>query len=478
MTAVILRAPAGVMPGPITGPVSGLSYTLGDDRLLDVAHVADAVALFGAGWIAPYGRTPEVLAQMTPGRVDVLALPQVRSMSGVLNVGAIGHSFVANAVHANGWANNGYLSWIRRYCGGRINLPASNVFAGGGLKQHDIIATHLPAALAAGLDVCIVDTLRNSIGHDTTANLIAGLAEILDGLTARGTFCIVHPVAAASGGYILSGDNLLQACALERFAASYCRSNPKASFANINLLIADFASGLALGGMLSDDLHPSVIGARLIGYADAQIINQFAAPIDDRHTLPGDLYDAGKNPHGNLLVNGLLAGTGGVEQGGPTGETPTNWLVQGGSSTTLAMSKVAVAGRTNLSSTRMTLGGTGDNVQQMLYQQIDDGKYDAGDVLRAEVEAEWTITAGSLAEISLTMLAMDSSFGVIRTWVDGVNTGAGYLPAGASGPLCFRTEDFAVPAGTAYLIYRLHAVAAAGALAATVDWSRASLRKV
>jgi hypothetical protein len=483
MSLVTLRAPGEVKPGPIVGPVSGQTYTLGADRLLQVQHSGDAIALYGRGWIAPFGRTPEMLAAMLPAS-DTLALRQVRSMSGVLRVGALGHSFIANARHTNGWTNNGYMSWLRRYCGSRVELPMSNLFATGGLKQHEIIAEHLPAALAAGLDVCVVDTIRNSIGASidgvpiSTDSLIAGQRQILDSLTARGTICLVHPVLAASGAYLLAGEALLQACALERFQADYCRLNPRAIFVNVNPLVADFGTGLAVSGMLSDNLHPSVAGAMKLGYAGAQIINQFAAPMDDQHTLIGDIYDAAKNPSGNLLVNGLMAGAGGFEQGGVTGETPDGWVAQGGSSTTLTMSKVAVAGRANLTRARMTLGGAADSVQQMLYQQVDDAKYAAGDVLRGMVECEWSITGGSLSEISLTVLAMNSSFGVLGQWVDGVDNGTGYFPTGASGPISFRTEDFALPTGTAYLIFRLHAVAAAGAPVATVDWGRASLRKV
>lgn len=411
------------------------------------------------------------------------ALTATRPGSGVLKVGAIGHSFIANAIHANGWTNNGYVSWVRRYCGSRIDMPMTNIFATGGYRQDQIIAEHLPAALAAGLDVCIVDTIRNSIGAEgvTTDSLIAGQRQILDGLTARGTICIVHPVLAASGSYLLSGDALLQACALERFQADYCRANRRAIFANVNPLVADFATGLAVAGTLSDDLHPSLQGARSIGYADAQIILPFTAPVDDLHTLVGDVYDAAKNPHGNLLVNGLMAGTGGTKQGGATGNAPDNWIATpngGSSTTTLAMSKVAVSGRTNLSVARMTLGGTGDGVQQLLYQQVDDTKWDAGDVVRGMVAAEWNITAGSFSEISLNIIAMNSSFAVIGQAIDGVANGTGYYPTGASGALTFRTEDFTIPAGTAYLIFRLHAVAATGAPNATVDWSRASLRHV
>lgn len=410
------------------------------------------------------------------------ALAASRSPAGVLKVGALGHSFVANAVHANGWTNNGYMAWARRYCGSRVDLRLSNLFATGGLRQDQIIAQHLPSALAAGLDVCVVDTIRNSIGAEgvTTDSLIAGQRQILDGLTTRGTICIVHPVLAASGAYLLSGDSLLQACALERFQADYCRGNRRAIFANVNPLVTDFATGLAVAGTLFDDLHPSLQGARLIGYAIAQIINQFAAPVDDLHTLVGDVYDATKNVSGNLLVNGLMAGTGGTKQNGATGNAPDSWIAapNSTSTTTLAMSKVAVSGRTNLSVARMTLGGTGDGVQQLLYQQVDGSKWSVGDVVRGLVACEWSITAGSFSEISLNIIAMNSSFAVIGQAIDGVANGTGYYPTGASGAITFRTEDFTIPAGTAYLIFRLHAVAAAGSPNATVDWSRASLRKV
>jgi hypothetical protein len=93
MTPIILRAPLDVRSGPVSGPVSGTSYTLDADRLISVPHVADAIALIGAGWAAPQGLPRELTAgtitgTSAPVTIANAVIAATDSLSDAIDLGA------------------------------------------------------------------------------------------------------------------------------------------------------------------------------------------------------------------------------------------------------------------------------------------------------------------------------------------------------------------------------------------------------
>lgn len=406
-----------------------------------------------------------------------------RSMNSVLTGAAIGDSIASYATSdGKGWANRGFLTWVRRYCGSRVNIPASNVFATAGFTIQAVINTWLAPCIAARPDFVIVHVGTNSIGEGTTANLQAQYQYLYDALTNAGIIAIIHPILVTHSAFAWAGDDLLQVCALNSFTENYCRNNLKAIYSNVNPLLTDYATGNGITADFYDGLHPTLIGAMKIGRNDAEIINQFAANIDDRGSMAGDIYHATQNPSGNLLVNGLLAGSqSGTLQNGATGDCPTDWYCGpeiGASTASCAFSKTAYPGRTGLERATMTIGGTADNNPLRIFQTINPLLYSAGDTIKGECEVDWNITTGaSFGNIGLRIFAQTAGFSVIDETHDGWLDGFTVYPTG-TGSALLRVDEFVIPANTGNLSFSMQVYpGATGSVAAVVNWARARLQK-
>lgn len=437
-----------------------------------------------------------------------LALPaavqaRVRANAGILpsplnrrRCGALGDSISADSCNGAGgttWTNWGYLAWLRRHLGQRIDLPTARVYAVAGRSIANVVDEQLPAALGDALDIAFVHVGTNSLGSDTTANLTTGpkgLKTVYDALRANSTFVVAIPIRVHGPATAITGANLKQMAAIARWQAEYCRANAGILFVDVNAAYLDFATGNARSGLLRDDTHDLQAGAMQMGRLVADAVAPLVPAVEDRLLHLGDVFDAAANPRGNLLVNGLLAGsaTGYPNlQNGATGNVPTGgWAglrSTTSSSVTATFSKESDPAFTGLTKAVMTVGGTADTTLSLLQQYVDlTGLVSPpapGDAVQAECEVEYAINAGSFAGLTLRLDADNAADAVLASSIDGDQTLAnGTLPPG-SATLTYRTEPLVIPPNTRYLRFRLYAgTGASGTLDGVFKVRRCAMRKV
>lgn len=405
-----------------------------------------------------------------------------RVISEARKAGAIGDSLTADAV-GNGWTNWGWLAWARRYLNDRLDIPASNVFAVGGATVANVRTLQLPEALAADLDICFVMCGQNSLDGDpaSTATIWADLQAIYDGLLQNGVFVPAILMRVHGSAAPQSADVVLQASALNRLIIEYARSRSGMLAIDVNPLYLDFATGQAISGYLRDGIHDNQSSAKAMGRFVADAISAAIPAFDDRMSVLGDTYDATKNPRGNLLANGLFSGTGGGVANGASGTVAANWSLQrnANSGASVVGSKQTVAGYTNLASQRITVGGTSDGTGHVLASEDLITNVSEGDVLQAQVQASWNLSTSDMIGIGLNLVYYNAGFGIVTQTFDGYfSMSNGALPSGTDSVI-FKTEPLTVPSGVAH-IYVAGTVQppASGSPSGTIDFSRASVRKV
>jgi hypothetical protein len=309
---------------------------------------------------------------------------------------------------------------------------------------------------------------------------------IYQSLLNAGMFVIAIPIRATTDPNALSGADLQKFCAVNSFIASFCANASGMLLIDVNPTYLDFSTGKAQSKYLLDGIHDIQLGAMTMAQLLANAISPLIPTTDDLFMHVNDLFDLTNNVTGNLIANGLLqTGTGGpvgTLANGATGTVPDQWTGYRGSATsatTLAFSLVADPSLTNLNRTRMTIGGTADGVRLILQQSLSTANWVVGDTLSAETACTWNIATGGMTSIGLHLVYFDSSSNVLDETFDGDPNNLWHdMPVGM-GTVVYRTDPLKIPPNTAQINVDVTLqVPATGAVAATVDWSRFSVRKV
>lgn len=409
----------------------------------------------------------------------------------------MGASLEANAINLAPpfpcWTTGGWVAWLRRYAKGAIDLPASRVFATAGFTSTQIINTWLGPCVAAKPAWCFVDVTVNDFngGNFTNAQAIDNLTTIITALMNAGIYVILVPCRIFGSGYDWAGHPLLlrQFSYVNQWMKTFCENNIGATYWDVNPLYLDFASGLAQDGLLATDgVHDNTRGAQLWGQSAWNLISSLFPARDSRFMLLRDVYDATYNPTGNLLVNGLLAGPDGTLANGATGSGTGNgvadgWIVYAGGGTVSAVaSKTSYAGYKNLEKQTIALSGTADSTICSFFPFAPLSSISVGDRIVAEVEVDWNITSGQV----LAVYALLTQQGGGNLAWDGADTSYGELTSGGAYPggnvgqsIVLRPEPVTITADvTAVGFSCAIKVGASGPVDVTVNWARASLRKV
>lgn len=433
------------------------------------------------------------MALHSPGTAG---LPSALAAQGVANSGVrtavIGDSLTADAkddtATSLSWRAVRYPTWLRMLSGQRIRLTHDGVFATGGFSTTQIIATHLANAAAYAPQLAIVLAGTNNITLGTGyAQTIADLTTIYTTMRNAGANVIavaIPPRTAASGQP--AAQTRLQG-RLNRWIAEYCRSTPGMYFADVCTPMLDFATGYASATMISaDGTHPTILGAQTMARVIADIVNVIVPARSGLFADLHDVYHATENPSGNVLVNGVMAGSVAVGAAtGISGVNATGWagVIQTPGTITAALSKEADASGLNLERQVITLGGTGNAGSQpgggsrvgLQYGLVAD--LAAGDRVILEAEVEWTGLQG--VNGIYPNFNLNSPSGLVLADNYTYLASDGDLPASSGGRLVLRTPEFLVPAGYVNSTLTLGVYTkASGTLAGTIKWGRVSIRKV
>lgn len=405
----------------------------------------------------------------------LLSLPEALASAGVVpnayKIGLAGDSIpaasfdtaTANTIRLR---NFGHLSWLlfltrqRVSFGGAAYMAAVPGMTAGGLAGTDTIQPNAAQAAAAytallASDVGWVDLTigTNDVVATSTAyaKFVTDYGLLVDRAIAAGKRLMLTPILPRTAG---------MDAAKRRLAGRFndyiwSRHNPKRGVyvTDPTPAWADYSSTGPRANFTYDGLHPSAQGAYWIAKVKADVINQALPAIDRLFDNSDNVWNA-DNPTGNLLANGMMAGTGGALANSATGSVPTSWTgtrASGGQAMTVAFSKVAHTSLTGLEWAAMTLGGTStaDGLSTAILRQdysLSGTPIAAGDIVEAFVDVEISGQSNVQAVTMLSRLIMSGNY----TVEDGLggNSASLLIPEGITLSGVLRTPRLVAPAGT------------------------------
>lgn len=241
--------------------------------------------------------------------------------SATLNVagGAITGVTITNPGLATSWT--GYSITTSTGTGASLVIvaAASGTFGVGSRTSTEILS-FLPDALASNVDIFTVLAGTNDIsGNVPASTIIANLKTMYDTLLQAGKKIIPIPILPRA--YSLTTAQLATLVAVNNFIRAYARGNSAVNtLGTKNISLADPSgylqdgtnacyysiggTGNTNGAVTYDGLHPSVLGAQLIGYCVWIAAKKWVGECDTigQHIYSqADGYDVTRNPNGNMF---------------------------------------------------------------------------------------------------------------------------------------------------------------------------------
>lgn len=259
------------------------------------------------------------------------------------NVAIYGDSRTANcssgALPNKFTENYGYASWFGQYSGGRILFdPAFNFGVGGDTTTQWAARVNTVIASAADVVVCLIST-NDRTADFTLAQTQQNIENVIAKLQAAGKIVVFIAETPRGGANVLT--------APRQAIHDQVRAWIKSYLPTIGVRVVDVYSLLTdTASVTVDGLHPSPVGARIIGEAVAKAIKElFKSPA----ILPKEsaVYNSATNVFGPINTNALLTGTTGTKSASAnsTGVVATGYTIAGSSWTGMSVvaSKEATA---------------------------------------------------------------------------------------------------------------------------------------
>ena len=406
-----------------------------------------------------------------------------------LRLAGLGDSITINGITSTvslKYHNNvSYLAWAAILSKQAVKHSISDNFGVGG-DTTTMVRARVMTVISAAPDICVVHCGTNDIyGGVSYATTTDNLAYIWGALTGAGITVIVVPVLPRAKDSTSGLLPLNLRYRLQRINAWIRKTAPSMSnvyVADPTANIVDYTAtgsnlGDPIGGISAavtaytyDGLHPAVLGAYWMGKAVADVIALNIPAAGAAFNNPVDVFDATENPNGNVILNGLLTGTGGTLTNSgalPSGTVATSWTLQGflgtvaGSSTSLTLPNGATVPQQTI-----VLGASSS---AKIYQGVSSlGGLSTGDTVYSEVEV--TVTGATNLNGFFSQL-YDS---VTTTRCLNGSSGAYYPSQTWTGVL--RTPEFVLGPSASLTTWLQFQTAAAGGV--TVDIRNWSVRKV
>jgi len=260
-------------------------------------------------------------------------------------------------------------------------------------------------------------------GQVAPATTQANLQELydyqLDTLGAERVFALTIPPRSEWGAF--DAGEIAQGKADIAATNTWIKSNSDVTTIDIHSVLSD-GSGDPLPDVLVDGVHLSPYGAELVG----DLILSTLDTLYGRNTEELDLT-------GNVYLNGDMTGTGGISDGGMTGDVATSWQV------------LSVGAETDTS--WRTLSKDADdnqvieiNVPQgngtvgLIFTQRRDApsSWDTSKTYKAQIEVDVQSVTGVVDELNFEMREEQSALGNIR-YIDMDDRGGDVVPAYGEG---------------------------------------------
>jgi lysophospholipase L1-like esterase len=372
----------------------------------------------------------------------------------------------------------GYLSWVPILTRQKVvHKSIDNMGLFGDLSYN--ISNRIQAVINSGCGIVVVHAGTNDTVLGTPAKVIDNLDRMYSAFIAAGIIVIAVPIIPRLGTLASVGFY----GQVNRWIYEQQKSRSNFYIADANASLTDQSTGVFLAGLTTDGTHPNSAGAYIMGKAIADVINViFPDTTLPTFVNPSDLYDATLNPGGNLLVNGLMTGTGGTGiAGGVSGVLATSFLATGGgmpSGGTAVLSKSTLAdGRP---AQQVVLGGAYTGASQsslILSQSAVFAQLNVGDIVEAQCEVEVDVGGANVAPPSARLVV--SGGGLTKTQVSLGVAGTSVMPTGAYKGI-LRTPRCVVHPGATACTFNITQYFADGAATAalTFRFGAVSIRKV
>lgn len=432
------------------------------------------------------GLDPDMAARATPKPIK--GSPWVAQAGDSLTEYGLDTSSATVTQWTVGSANT-FLRWKLRQ---RIYTEPSMITARGGTTTAHLLATQVPKIIASGAAVALIRSGANDVNQGVAVSLsAANVRSAISMLTVAGMSSVLVSVVPWSGW-----SSAQKQAAVDLNRQYWLMSLDPAlnvRFVDINPDMLDYATGARLASYTAaDGIHDNAMGAAAVGQGALYDVMDALLPPDA--DLPvsnsNDTFSTTTNPSGNIVSNGLLAGSAAVgagtqvnniPAGAASGNVPTGgWLAgftgnDAANPLTVAFSKGTHPTISTLSTVVMTLGGSGGNVGAMLNQPITiPAGVAAGDKLYGEADISYT----DLSNVRAVVLEIGLSGGYKAIdGAPGVMVSSAMLPATFSG--LWRTPALSLPTSPSGLYVRVSVIPnnTGLAVAGVVTISRVALRK-
>jgi len=381
----------------------------------------------------------------------------------------------------------GYQHHLNGILKQRLAFPIENNAGVGGDTSAMMLARYATdvVALAPGFVIVEIGTNDLTAGTDA-ATTIANIAAIIALNQAAGAVTILSEISCRSGwGALTAGQKTVARNKLNhinRHIREVFSRLAGVFVASPNTYWTDPASstGDPASGYTSDGLHDIAKGAYYRALSYYNVLDPLLPPLYAAHLSPADLYDATDNPDGNLLTNGIFAGTGGTPGTGSSGTLASAWSFARGAGSTSATitAQARTDGLPGYEQVVDFAAVSGAAREVFELSQNVSSNYAAGDQLVGEVDIELS-SSQNITGIALILYDIHTST-IVQTAADG-NLGQDtyYYPTVAHS-LRLRTPVLTPSAGTTAVKFDVVVFfnANVGAQTFTMKVRNASLRHV
>jgi len=368
------------------------------------------------------------------------------------------------------WNDRGLVNWMQACTLQRLRL-LRNAGVGGNRVQH--MRARLQAdvlSLNPGY-VVVLAGYNNIINDDSFETIIADLGPIYDDILASGAGLVALTELPVAGVFGVAS-RLATWNRLNKWIRDYCRDRKNAKCVDASSSLSDPISGDPLASIYSDAIHPVMRGAQLFGAGFAKANPFEGAP--ESQLLTGSNKDviSTLNPAGNIVLNGLMAGTTGVNSGaGISGTVATSWThqLEYGSATSVASKIARTDGRPG-DFQQVAISAINGAVRLQQTRSVAAAGYAVGDVIRCFVELAID-AATSCDTLTFTAQVQNASFADIANYSWNLNSGGSSVQV-TDGVVVASIPDFTVPALTNHIIFKVITASAAGSVSfrvGTVD---------
>lgn len=360
----------------------------------------------------------------------------------------------------------GYFTWGNALSGMRFNVLNNAGIAGNTTTQ--MLARIATDVLAYKPKICTVMGGTNDTDTDPVV-VVPNLRSIYQTLTAAGIYVVALAVLPRPTGSTAQKQNILL---VNRWIADYWASKSGGEFVDAFAAVVDPTSTTqaATSNALSDNVHPSNLGAYWIGKKISPVLQRFSS----NSALVSSAYDDAYVNTASLVKskNPMMLGSGGVAYAPFTGAAATGFSVSASGSPSGTASVVARADGMGNDQV-VTITSTANNDKCIINPLIlfGAGGLAVGDQFYVEFEVS-IVSPVALKSVEAYMLAQGDNSG----------NSAAFTPVGASGNLpeaatfTMRTPVATIPAGSTAPALTI-AFTFSGAGSATIKIGRLAVRK-